>query len=233
VFDRDVSKAKLYAYAAVFASLHAILCFVEWPWRRWSLYIEPVEAAILGPVAGPLAALVGSTLGRAIFIPDLYSFVFGVPAETLGVFAAAKSWRGDYKTSLAMLSLMLILFFLHPAGRQLPPWTLIDIYFALLASLILSVVKNIRKRLHSTARVALTGFIAVTVDAMVRVTILVPLGVYKLFGLDADSLRALFIMGALDSFAEDAILVVVSMLILSFIVRRVRTASQLLEVSLQ
>ena len=94
-------------------------------------------------------------------------------------------------------------------------------------------MKNIRKRLHSTARVALTGFIAVTVDAMVRVTILVPLGVYKLFGLDSDSLRALFIMGALDSFAEDAILVVVSVLILSLIVRRVRTASQLLEVSLQ
>ncbi len=228
-----MSKAKLYAYAAVFASLHAVLCFVEWPWRRWSLYIEPVEAAVLGPVAGPLAALVGSVLGRAIFIPNLYSFIFGVPAETIGVFAAAKSWRGDYKTPLAMLSLMLVLFFLHPVGRQLPTWTLIDIYLALLASLVLGVLGNVCKSLPVTARVALTGFIAATVDAMVRVTILVPIGVYRLLGLDADSLRALFVMGALDSFAEDAILVVVSILVLTLVVSRVETASQLLEVSSQ
>ncbi len=217
-----MSRTKLYAYSAIFASLHAILCFMEWPWRRWSLYIEPLEAVVLGPVVGPIAAFVGSILGRAIFMPNLSSFAFGVPAETIGVFTAARAWRGDYKTPLALMGAMLIAFYLHHVGRSMPPWTLADIYLALIISLLLIVGKGIYGKLKGVVKSSITGFIAATADAMVRVTILIPAGVYSLFGLDTEALRLIFTAGAIYSFAEDIIITIISTVIIVAVVRVVK-----------
>jgi hypothetical protein len=47
--------------AAVFAALHTVLYVVSFGlWRNWGIYLEPVEAVILGPEIGFSAALVGS-----------------------------------------------------------------------------------------------------------------------------------------------------------------------------
>ena len=123
----------------VFASLHAILYFMPSPlWRNWAIYLEPIEGIILGPLAGPLSAFMGSFIARLIK-PDEY-WMFGVIAEPIGVLFAGLLAEGKWKHSIAAYSMMLAAYFMHPFGRMLPLWTILDVLLALI--LIYPVSKN-------------------------------------------------------------------------------------------
>lgn len=98
-------------------------------WRNWAIYLEPLEGVVLGPWVGFLTALIGSVVGRAIKPIDFW--MFGIFAEPLGVLAAGFLARGIWKPVLAIYIVMLSAYFIHPLGRQLPLWTILDILFAL------------------------------------------------------------------------------------------------------
>jgi hypothetical protein len=60
----------------------------------------------------------------------------------------------------------------------------------------------------------LVSFITVATDAFVRVFLLIPAGLYNsVFGMDSGTLYLAFVGGGVDSFIEDALVVVVALLV--------------------
>ena len=205
--------ARNIALIGVFSSLHVVLYFMSFGlWRNWAIYLEPLEGVVLGPWVGFLTALIGSVVGRAIKPIDFW--VFGVLAEPLGVLAAGFLARGIWKPVLAIYIIMLSAYFIHPLGRQLPLWTILDILFALF--LIYPTAKISRKLFEedlkrSAISLVLVSFISAVTDALVRVFLFIPAGLYAIFGLTHEAVYAIFIAGAIDSYIEDALVVAVSL----------------------
>jgi len=201
--------------ASVFAALHAMLYFVSFGlWRNWGIYLEPLEGIILGPKIGFFAAFVGSLTARMIK-PDAF-WMFGVIAEPLSVLAAGFLSKGEWKPVLAMYTVMLSAYFLHPFGRALPFWTILDILFALVltfpaAKLGVNLFKGNVRRL--SIALALVSFVCIATDSLLRVFLLVPCGLHTLFFTSFEGLYAVFVGAAFDSYVEDVIVVVISFLV--------------------
>lgn len=204
--------ARKVAFIGVFASLHVILYLMSFGlWRNWAIYLEPIEGIILGPWAGFLAALIGSVVARAIKPTDFW--MFGIFAEPIGVLAAGFLAKGGWKPALAIYGVMLSAYFAHPLGRQLPLWAILDIILAL--ALIYPTAK-ISRRLreespkHLTLPLISISFISTVTDALTRVFLLIPVGLFYLFGLTIETVYAIFIAGAIDSYIEDILVVIIS-----------------------
>ena len=201
--------------ASVFAALHAMLYFVSFGlWRNWGIYLEPLEGIILGPKIGFFAAFVGSLTARMIK-PDAF-WMFGVIAEPLSVLAAGFLSKGEWKPVLAMYTVMLSAYFLHPFGRALPFWTILDILSALVlifpaAKLSVNLFKGNVRRL--SIALALVSFVCIATDSLLRVFLLVPCGLHTLFFTSFEGLYAVFVGAAFDSYVEDVIVVVFSFLV--------------------
>jgi len=203
---------------AIFAALHATLYLLSPPilWRNWAIYLEPIEGILLGPGAGFYTALIGSLIGRTIKPTDPSLFIFGVIAEPLGVSVCGFLAKGRWRSVMPIYAIMLTAYFVHPFGRWLPIWTVLDILFAF--TLIYGAAKigdwvsmSDVKRL--SASLALISFIGVATDALVRVFLLVPGGLYMLLTSSPDVVYWIFVTGAIDSFTEDVLVVIVSFLV--------------------
>ena len=206
---------KSVALVGVFASLHAVLYFFSLGlWRNWSIYLEPIEGIILGPWVGFFAALIGSIVARAIKPTKLW--MFGIIAEPVGVLACGLIVKKQWKPLIALYAFMLVSYFLHSFGRQLPLWTILDI----LAAVVLiypatKVCGDIFKEdaSHLLYIIPLVAFIGIATDALTRVFLLIPAGLYMLFGWSYEALYYVFMVGAVDSYIEDLLVVLVSSLI--------------------
>jgi len=205
-------------FVAVFAAFHATLYFLSPPilWRNWAIYLEPIEGIILGPEAGFYAALIGSIVGRTIKPTDPTLFIFGVVAEPLGVLVTAFLAKGKWRSALPIYAVMLGAYFAHPFGRWLPLWTILD---TLLAFALIYPVAKMGKWLFNgdikrlAVSLSLVSFIGVATDALVRVFLLVPAGLYILFTSSPDVVHGIFVAGAIDSYIEDGLVVLVSFLV--------------------
>ena len=201
--------------ASVFAALHATLYFVSFGlWRNWGIYLEPLEGIILGPKIGFFAAFVGSLTARMIK-PDAF-WMFGVIAEPLSVLAAGFFSKGEWKPVLAMYMMMLSAYFLHPFGRALPFWTILDVLSALVltfpaAKLGVNLFKGNVRRL--SIALALVSFVCIATDSLLRVFLLVPCGLHTFFFTSFEGLYMVFVGAAFDSYVEDVIVVVVSFIV--------------------
>jgi len=204
------------SFVAVFAAFHATLYFLSPPilWRNWAIYLEPIEAIVLGPWAGFSAALIGSIIGRMIK-PDVF-WMFGIIAEPLSVLMIAFLVQRRWLPVFITYSVMLAAYFSHPFGARLPLWTILDILLAF--ALIYPVAKlcrigvqdNIRRL---TVSLVLVSFIGTVTDALTRVFLFVPAGLYAFLGLSFDEVLWLFTTGASASYIEDIIVVIVSFLV--------------------
>jgi len=200
------------ALISVFGALHAVLFFVSFGlWRNWAIYLAPIEGIILGPSAGFLAAFLGSSIARiAKFDPF---WMFGIFAESTSVLCAGLLSRGKWKPVLAVYGIMLSAYFIDPVGRQLPLWTILDI---LLALFIVYPSARLAKSLHGTdlralsAVVILISFVCTATDALSRIFLLVPGGLYVPFFASYGALEQVFIGSAVSSYIEDALVVAVS-----------------------
>jgi hypothetical protein len=204
--------------AAVFGALHVVLYFISFGfWRNWAIYIAPLEGIILGPNVGFFAALFGSSIARMIK-PESFLIinVFGIVAEPISVLSAGLLARAKWKPVLIIYVVMIAAYFIHPYGRALPVWTILDILFALL--LIIPTAK-LSRNLFTTSpsrmavAVVLLSFICVATDSLVRVFLLVPMGLSELIFGSYESLYAGFVGAAVFSYIEDAIVVVVSFVV--------------------
>lgn len=200
---------------AVFAALHAVLYFISFGlWRNWGIYLESIEGIILGPKIGFLAAILGSLIARMLK-PDTF-WMFGIIAEPISVLMAGLLAKAKWKPVLVAYALMLSAYFIHPFGRALPFWTILDILFALLliypaAKFSRNLFKTDIKRL-STALI-LVSFVCIATDSLVRVFLLVPCGLHDLFFKGFEELYTVFVLAAVDSYIEDLIVVAVSFLV--------------------
>ena len=213
-----MKKSLTVGFVAVFAAFHATLYFLSPPilWRNWAIYLEPLEGIILGPEAGFYAALIGSIIGRTVKPTDPTLFIFGVVAEPLGVLVTAFLAKGKWRSALPIYAVMLGAYFAHPFGRWLPLWTILD---TLLAFALIYPAAKMGKWLFNgdikrlAVSLSLVSFIGVATDALVRVFLLVPTGLYILFTSSPDVVYGIFVAGAIDSYIEDGLVVLVSFLV--------------------
>ena len=203
------------AFVGVFAALHVILYFMSFGlWRNWAIYLEPIEGIVLGPWAGFSAALIGSVVARAIKPVDVW--MFGIVAEPLGVLAAGFLAKGRWKPVIAIYAVMLTAYFVHPIGRWLPLWTILDILLAF--ALIYPVAKMSKNLFEENVKrlpisLVLVSFIGTVTDALARVFLLIPAGFYMFFGWSPEVVYSIFVMGAVDSYIEDVLVVIVSLVV--------------------
>lgn len=203
------------AFTGVFAALHVTLYFLSFGlWRNWAIYLEPIEGIILGPWAGFPAAFIGSVLARAIKPIDVW--MFGIVAEPLGVLAAGFLAKGRWKPVIAIYAIMLAAYFMHPFGTWLPIWTILDILLAL--TLIYPAAK-LSKNLFGEnfkllpASLILLSFVDTVMDSLTRVFLLIPAGLYNVFGWSPEVVYYIFIEGAIGSYIEDVLVVITSFLV--------------------
>jgi len=205
--------------AAIFAALHATLYVVSFNiafWRNFAVYIEPIEAILLGPLYGFLSAIIGSLTGRLAsgFTDPLW--IFGIAAESFSVLLVGFLARGNLKPILGAYSIMLLAYFIHPFGLLLPIWTILDILIALgliwLAAYSSSNLLSSDKKKLPIALV-LISFICVTTDSLIRIFLLVPIGLYNFFNWGFDTLYFVFVSSAFYSYVEDIIVVIVSLIV--------------------
>jgi len=214
VLTMRVSSKKI-ALVSVFAALHAVLYLPSFElWRSWSIYLEPVEGIILGPWVGFASAFVGSMAARAVKPSELW--LFGVIAEPLGVMACGFIAKKQWKPLLAIYVFMLGAYFAHPFGRWFPLWTILDILAALV--LIFPMTMMSKRLFEENNRFLpftfpLVAFIGTVTDALTRVFLLVPVGLYAVFGWPAETVYSMFILGAADSYIEDILVITVSFII--------------------
>lgn len=208
-----LSDARKTALASSFAALHAVLYFISFGlWRNWGIYLETIEGAILGPRIGFTAALIGALVARIIKPDPLW--MFGVIAEPVSVLAAALLAQSKWKPVLGLYIATLLAYFLHPYGRNLPLWTILDVLAAL--ALIYPAAKiggtlyaGDFKRLP--VKLALISFVCIATDSLIRIFLLIPCGLHYLFFESFSSLQATFVEAAAWSYTEDLIVVVVSL----------------------
>ena len=211
-------KTQKVALIAVFASLHAVLFFPEGPWRSFVIYLMPIEGIVLGPVAGFFSALLGSTVARLIK-PSVW-WMFGIVAEPLGVMGAGLLAKQRWKELIVIYGVMLAAYFVHPYGKMLPIWTVLDL---IIAFLLIYPTARMGKALWGNrtymfpAALLLVAFVSTVADSMTRVFLLVPVGLYKPFvpeGVqDFDFLANWwFIPTAVLSYIEDLMVVVATLL---------------------
>jgi len=199
----------------IFAALHAVLYFISFGlWRNWGIYIESIEGIILGPKIGFFAAFLGSLIARMVK-PDAF-WMFGIIAEPVSVLVAGFLAKAKWKPVLVAYAIMLSAYFIHPFGRALPFWTILDILFALLlvypaARLSAYLFKTDVKRL--SIALVFISFVCIATDSLVRVFLLVPCGLHSLFFGSFEELYTVFVLAATDSYIEDFIVVVVSFLV--------------------
>lgn len=202
--------------AAVFAALHAILYLVSFGlWRNWGIYLGALEGIILGPKIGFIAALLGSSIARAIR-PDPLYWMFGIVAEPISVLMAGFLSRAKWKPVLLGYAVMLLAYFAHPFGRALPIWTVMDVLLAL--ALIYPAARLSKHLFKNEARylpiaLASVSFVCIAADSLVRVFLLIPCGLYNVFFASFDALFPAFVGAALDSYIEDILVVVVSSIV--------------------
>ena len=202
---------------AVFGALHAVLYFVSFGlWRNWAIYIASIEGIILGPKAGFLAAVIGSSTARMIRFDPFW--MFGIIAEPLSVLVAGLLARGRWKPAFSAYAIMLSAYFIHPFGRELPLWTILDVLVALViiyptAKLSSSLFGTDLKRLPIS--LLLVSFVCTATDALVRIFLLVPGSFHRLFPEffgSFEKLYMVFVVAAVDSYVEDLTVVAVSLL---------------------
>jgi uncharacterized membrane protein len=202
---------------AVFGALHAVLYLLSFGlggWRNWAIYLEAMEGIILGPQAGFLAALLGNSIARTITYDPLW--MFGIIAEPVSVMATGFLARGKWKPAFAVYSVMLLAYFIHPYGRILPLWTILDVLLAFVliypaAKLSSGLYKITRNRLPIS--LVLIAFVCTATDSLVRIFLLIPVGFYSMFFSSFQELQGIFTGAALFSYVEDALVTTVSLIV--------------------
>jgi hypothetical protein len=209
--------AKTVAFIGVFAAFHATLYLISpaFLWRNWAIYLSPIEGIVLGPWAGFIAALIGSTIGRALLPSPLW--VFAIIAEPLSVMSAGFLTRAKWQPVIALYAIMLAAYFISPFGQSLPLWPMLDTIAAIClvypaAKLSKNLFSENMKLLPVT--MVIVSFVTVAADGLTRVFLFIPAGLYNSFlGLSSADATFAFVAGGVDSFIEDAFVMIIALVV--------------------
>jgi hypothetical protein len=205
---------KTVAFTGVFAAFHATLYLISpaFLWRNWAIYLAPIEGMVLGPQAGFMAALIGSTIGRVLLPSPLW--MFGIVSEPLSVMAAGFLTRDKWQPVIALYVIMLAAYFISPMGQSLPLWPMLDTIVAL--CLIYPAAKLSKDLFSENVKLlpvslVIVSFVTVATDGLTRVFLFIPAGLYSIvLGLSPAATAVAFVGGGVDSFIEDALVVLIT-----------------------
>jgi hypothetical protein len=208
---------KTVAFIGVFAAFHATLYLIspQVLWRNWAIYLSPIEGMVLGPWAGFIAALIGSTIGRTLLPSALW--MFGIIAEPLSVMTAGLLTRGKWQPVIALYGFMFAAYFISPMGQSLPFWPMLDTIVAV--CLVYPAVKLSKNLFNEKVRLlpvslVIVSFITVATDGLTRVFLFIPAGLYSsVLGLSPAATAVAFVGGGIDSFIEDALVVLITLVV--------------------
>jgi hypothetical protein len=207
---------KALAFTGVFAAFHATLYLISpaFLWRNWAIYLSPIEGMVLGPWAGFIAALIGSTIGRVLLPSPLW--MFGIIAEPLSVMSAGFLTRGKWQPVIALYAIMFSAYFISPLGQSLPLWPMLD---TIAAVCFVYPAAKLSKKLFSEnvhllpVSLVIVSFITVATDGLTRVFLFIPAGLYSVLGLSPAAAAVAFVLGGVDSFIEDAFVVLIALVV--------------------
>lgn len=205
------------AFVAVFAAFHTTLYCISPAllWRNWAVYLSPIEGILLGPLAGFMAAFIGSTIGRALLPSPLW--MFGIIAEPLSVCAAGFLAKRKWQPVIALYICMFAAYFISPLGHSLPLWPMMDAIAALcLVYPAAKLSKNlfIEDNVFLPISLVMVSFITIATDGLIRVFLFIPAGLYSsVLGLSPEAAAATFIGSGINSFIEDALAVLITILV--------------------
>lgn len=169
---------------------------------------------ILGPWAGFMAALIGSTIGRVVLPSPLW--MFGIIAEPLSVMAAGFLTRGRWQPVIALYAVMLAAYFVSPLGQSLPLWPMLD---TIVAVCLVYPAGRLSKNLFSEnvkllpVSLVIVSFTTVATDGLTRVFLFIPAGLYSVLGYSPAAAGVVFVAGGIDSFVEDALVVLITLIV--------------------
>lgn len=207
------------ALTATFAALHTTLSLIPGPvgFRSWIILIMPLEGIILGPAMGFSAGFIGYSLGWFIR-PRAEPMFFGL-GEPVGALTAGLIAQKKWPHTLALYSIMLLAFFIHPLTATLPLWTLWDIYAAFICILLFAFLSKIMKLAKSShvqnlpVLLGFAAFIGTEADVLTRIFMLIPLNGYQWWGIQASILPSVFVLGAFQTPTEAVISVIATIII--------------------
>lgn len=169
---------------------------------------------VLGPWAGFIAALIGSTIGRVVLPSPLW--MFGTIAEPLSVMTAGFLTRGKWQPVIALYTIMLAAYFISPLGQSLPLWPMLD---TIAAVCLVYPAGKLSKNLFSEnvkllpVSLVIVSFTTIAIDGLTRVFLLIPVGLYSVLGWSPAFTAVVFVGGGVDSFIEDALVVLVTLIV--------------------
>jgi hypothetical protein len=198
-------------------------------WHSWIFISEPITGIILGPLTGFFSNLIAVMIGHSINFVDVYEFLFTLGAP-LGAMISALVFRGKWGIVLTYYFALLGGYFVAPVAWQLPFWGMWDVYLAFAVLLVTAVVAtkwkslwNVKSKARLVYILALSAFIGLEADVLLRIFILIPCQTYKLFyNWDVGALQALWAMGAVETPIKAAISTIITVLIGSSIIGIVR-----------
>jgi hypothetical protein len=190
---------------AVFAALSVVCDVVVTPgfsagvWYGWVFLISPLTGIILGPYHGFLSTLIGVVIGHSLVSREtVYEFVFTLGAPTCSM-VSGFVYRGAWKRVFGYYTVLLASYFLTPLSRQLPIWGMWDCYLAYFVLIAMGIILTSRGPQEIKGRLlfALSAFLGLEADVLLRIFILVPCQAYHFFyGLTPETLVALWAVPA-------------------------------------
>jgi len=190
---------------AVFAALSVVCDAVVTPgfsagvWYGWVFMISPITGIILGPYNGFLSTLIGAVIGHSLVSREtVYEFVFTLGAPTCSL-VSGFVFKGSWKRVFAYYTVLLASYFLTPLSRQLPIWGMWDCYLAYFILIAMGILLTFRGSEEIKGRLlfALSAFLGLEADILLRIFILVPCQAYHFFyGLTPETLVALWAVPA-------------------------------------
>ncbi|UCC33410.1 MAG: hypothetical protein JSW53_06525 [Candidatus Bathyarchaeota archaeon] len=174
---------------AIFAALGVICDVVITPgfsggvWIGWIFIISPIAGIVLGPYNGFISTLIAVMIGHSLFPREtIYEIVFTIGAP-VGAMTSGFAFRGQLKRVFIYYTIMLGSYFATPISRHLPIWGMWDCYVAYAILIILCVIL-ITRGLDEIKRIspyAISAFIGLEADVLLRIFILVPCQGYRFF----------------------------------------------------
>lgn len=145
--------------------------------------IIPIVGIVLGPYDGFISTLIAVMIGHWLFPREtIYEFIFTLGAP-IGSMMSGFMFRGDWKKVFAFYTTMLVFYFITPVSWHLPIWGMWDVFVAYVILLALGVAISTRgsDEIKHLSPFAVSAFIGLEADILLRIFILVPCQTYQFF----------------------------------------------------
>lgn len=195
-------KTRALSLIACFAAAGAVCDAVLTPgfsagvWYGLEFMFSPIAGIALGPYNGFASTLIAVMVGHLISPRETaYEFIFALGAP-VGSMVSGFVLEGKLRRVFAYYTFMLAAYFAAPVSRMLPLWGMWDCYLAYLLLALLLLLSGARKAGGVVKRVspfALSAFLGLEADVLLRIFIFVPLQTYRFFyGLTPEALAAIW-----------------------------------------